>query len=181
MDDGRLTGRSFALHSASVYRDPIRKRGFGSRSTKCSSWTRPLVSPRAADGCIAPMTRKPVRATPTSPVALLLPQGIGLLLRAEKPAAGPHRLGRAPARPLPSQRRRRAGYAVATKAFAAATDRLKPIDNALKSSDSTPGSIRTPTSPPASPHGLPIVKALQMEPFALQVWRSRKPRWADTS
>jgi hypothetical protein len=33
----------------------------------------PLVSPRAADGCIAPMMRKPIRATPTSPAAPLLP------------------------------------------------------------------------------------------------------------
>jgi hypothetical protein len=33
----------------------------------------PLVSPRAADGCIARVIREPVRATPTSPAALLLP------------------------------------------------------------------------------------------------------------
>jgi hypothetical protein len=33
----------------------------------------PLVSPRAADGCIAPMIRKPLGATTTLPVALLLP------------------------------------------------------------------------------------------------------------
>jgi hypothetical protein len=33
----------------------------------------PLVSPRAADGRIARVIREPVRATPTSPAALLLP------------------------------------------------------------------------------------------------------------
>jgi hypothetical protein len=42
----------------------------------------PLVSPRVADGCTARVIREPVRATPTSPAALLLPWGIGLLLRA---------------------------------------------------------------------------------------------------
>jgi hypothetical protein len=35
--------------------------------------TRTLVSPRAADECIARVIREPVRATPTSPAALLLP------------------------------------------------------------------------------------------------------------
>jgi hypothetical protein len=57
--------------------------------------------------------REPVRATPTSPAALLLPSGIGLLLRANQPpddtdSAVPL------ARSLPPQRRRRAGYAFAT-------------------------------------------------------------------
>jgi hypothetical protein len=33
----------------------------------------PFVSPRVADGCIARVIREPVRATPTSPAALLLP------------------------------------------------------------------------------------------------------------
>jgi hypothetical protein len=30
-------------------------------------------STRAANGCVAPMIREPLAATPTSPVALLLP------------------------------------------------------------------------------------------------------------
>ena len=42
----------------------------------------PLVSLRAADGCITRVIREPVRATPTSPAALLVPSGSGLLLRA---------------------------------------------------------------------------------------------------
>jgi hypothetical protein len=41
--------------------------------TRCRSGRGPLVSPRAADGCIARVIREPVRATPTSPAALLLP------------------------------------------------------------------------------------------------------------
>ncbi len=56
----------------------------------------PLVSPRSADGCIARVIRERVRATPPSPAALLLPEAMGLLLRAGKPAAGPH-----PLRPCP--------------------------------------------------------------------------------
>jgi hypothetical protein len=54
------------------------------RRAHCSDGRGPLVSPRAADGCIVPMIRTPVRATPTSSAALLLPQGVGLLLRARK-------------------------------------------------------------------------------------------------
>jgi len=41
--------------------------------------------PRAADGYIARVIREPVRATPTSPAAPLLPYGIGLLLRPGQP------------------------------------------------------------------------------------------------
>jgi hypothetical protein len=40
---------------------------------RCRNGRGPLVSPRAADGCIARVIREPVRATPTSPAALLLP------------------------------------------------------------------------------------------------------------
>ncbi|MBV9681880.1 MAG: hypothetical protein JO046_08810 [Solirubrobacterales bacterium] len=48
-----------------------------------AAWDRgSLVSPRAVDGCIARVIQEPVRATPTSPAALLVPSGIGLLLRA---------------------------------------------------------------------------------------------------
>lgn len=75
-----------------------------------------LVSPRAADGCIRPVIRKPLPATPTSPVALLLPQGLGLLLCAgnQRPDHGHpsvpehdcfHHSGVAvPAVPMPRQR-----------------------------------------------------------------------------
>jgi hypothetical protein len=56
----------------------------------------PLVSRRAADGCIARVIREPVRAMSTTPAALLLPKGIGPMLHAGKPTAGPH-----PVRPCP--------------------------------------------------------------------------------
>jgi hypothetical protein len=39
------------------------------------------VSPRAADGCIARMMRKPDGARLTSDAALLLSSGVGLLVR----------------------------------------------------------------------------------------------------
>ena len=49
--------------------------------------TSSVVFLRAADGCIAPMIRQPIRASPRSPAALLLPRGIGLLVRADRAAA----------------------------------------------------------------------------------------------
>jgi hypothetical protein len=47
----------------------------GQRRAQCRSGRGPLVSPRAADGSVARVIREPVRATPTSPAALLLPYG----------------------------------------------------------------------------------------------------------
>jgi hypothetical protein len=74
----------------------------------------PLVLQRAADGRIARVIRAPVHAAPTLPAALLLPSGIGLLLRAGNQGPDRTRSSRALARSVLPRRRRRGGYAYAT-------------------------------------------------------------------